>query len=428
MSHLISAFWMFLELYFLQFLLQAFFQMKTGKRTYYAVVTISGCAAVAVTVFNFPQFAYTFFYIVFFTLTANYLYYGTCLQHAIALLIGISIAGALDTLMLYGASALLGISLEQLYTKKALYTVLCSLPRLLLVFLGWFLKKIRKANGFHAIQVKWLLLSIMFPIVSFLMMMVVFDMSKSSSDLSYGAIVFSIILVVVNFSTIYLLEQLEQASKDAKESSLLRQEQQLQTEHILALEKNYREQRKTAHDFRNRLQTIYDLLEMNQPDKAKEYVRELQGMQTTRLFLSNSGHAIIDAILNHKSQIAKEQNIDLQIQMNSLAHVNIGTDMLTVLLSNLLDNAIEGCGRISDERQIILELIAKPDMLWLSIKNTAIPVKVVGNTIPTSKEPKEDHGYGIPRVQYILNQLKAEYAFGYKDGWFTFAAEIPLPD
>lgn len=428
MSHMISAFWIFLELYFLQFLLQAFFQMKTSKRTYDAVVTISGCAAVAVTVFNFPQFTYTLFYIVFFTLIANFLYNGTCLQHAIAVLIGISIAGALDALMLYGASALLGISLEQLYTKKALYTVLCSLPRFLLVFLGWFLKKIRKANGFHSIQVKWLLLSIMFPIVSFLMMMVVFDMSKSSSDLSYGAIVFSVILVVVNFSTIYLLEQLEQASKDAKESSLLRQEQQLQTEHILALEKNYREQRKTAHDFRNRLQTIYDLLEMNQPDKAKAYVRELQGMQTTRIFLSNSGHAIIDAILNHKSQIAKEQNIDLQIQMNSLTHVNIGTDMLTVLLSNLLDNAIEGCGRVSDERQIILELIAKSDMLWLSIKNTSVPVKVIGNTIPTSKTPKEDHGYGIPRVQHILNQLKAEYAFGYKDGWFTFAAEIPLPD
>lgn len=427
MAHMVSAFWIFLELYFLQFLLQAFFQTKADKKTYYIAVTIVGCIAVAVTVFNFPQFAYTFFYIVFFTLLANYLYIGTCLQHAIAVLIGISIAGALDALMLYGASALLGISLEQLYTKKALYIVLCSLPRLLLVFLGWFLKKIRKANGFHSIRVKWLLLSIMFPIVSFLMMMVVFDMSKSSSDLSYGAIVFSVILVVVNFSTIYLLEQLEQASKDAKESSLLRQEQQLQTEHILALEKNYREQRKTAHDFRNRLQTIYDLLEMNQPDKAKAYVRELQGMQTTRLFLSNSGHAIIDAILNHKSQIAKEQNIDLQIQMNSLTHVNIGTDMLTVLLSNLLDNAIEGCGRVSDERQIILELIAKSDMLWLSIKNTSVPVKIIGNTIPTSKIPKEDHGYGIPRVQHILNQLKAEYAFGYKDGWFTFAAEIPLP-
>lgn len=427
MSYLISAFWMFLELYFLQFLLQAFFPMKTSKRTYFAIVAISGCVAVSVTVFGFHQFAYTFFYIVFFTLIANYLYKGTCLQHAITIFIGISIAGTLDTLMLYGASALLGFSLEQLYTKKALYTVICSLPRLLLVFLGWFLKKIRKSISFDSIQIKWLLLSIMFPIVSFLMMMVVFDISKSSSDLSNGAILFSIILVIVNFSTIYLLEQLEQASKDAKESSLLRQEQQLQTEHILALEENYREQRKTAHDFRNQLQTIYDLLELNQPDKAKTYVRELQGMQPTRLFLSNSGHVIIDAILNRKSQIAKEQNIDLHIQMNSLTHVNIGTDMLIVLLSNLLDNAIEGCGRVSGERQIILELIAKSDMLWLSIKNTSIPVKVIDNTIPTSKKPKEDHGYGIPRVQHILNQLKAEYAFGYMDGWFTFAAEIPLP-
>lgn len=426
MSHLISAFWIFLELYFLQFLLQAFFQVKVDKRTFYFVVTIVGCIAVAVTLFNFPQFAYTFFYIAFLALISNYLYNGTFLQHAIAVLIGISIAGALDTLMLYGASALLGISLAQLYTKKALYTILCSLPRLLLVFLGWLLKKIRTAKGFHSIQVKWLLLSIMFPILSFLMMMVVFDMSKSNSDLSYGAVVFSVILVIVNFSTIYLLEQLERSSESAKKESLLRQEQQLQTEHILALEKNYREQRQRAHDFRNRLQTIYDLLEMNQPDKAKAYVRELQGMQTTRLFLSNSGHAIIDAILNHKSQIAKEQDIDLQIQLNSLKQVNIGTDMLTVLLSNLLDNAIEGCARLSGERQIIMELIAKPDMLWLSIKNTSVPVKVIGNSIPTSKEPKEDHGYGIPRIQHILNQLKAEYAFGYKDGWFTFAAEIPL--
>lgn len=148
MAHMISAFWIFLELYFLQFLLQAFFQTKADKKAYYIAVTIVGCIAVAVTVFNFPQFAYTFFYIVFFTLLANYLYNGTCLQHAIAVLIGISIAGALDALMLYGASALLGISLEQLYTRKALYTVLCSLPRFLLVFLGWFLKKLEKQMAF----------------------------------------------------------------------------------------------------------------------------------------------------------------------------------------------------------------------------------------------------------------------------------------
>ena len=109
-----------------------------------------------------------------------------------------------------------------------------------------------------------------------------------------------------------------------------------------------------------------------------------------------------------------------------MASIAIGTDILTVLLSNLLDNAIEGCCRITGERQIVLEIIAKDDILWISIKNTSAPVKFIGNTLPTSKEPKEDHGYGIPRIQYILDQLRAEYVFDFSDGWFTFASEVPL--
>ena len=66
------------------------------------------------------------------------------------------------------------------------------------------------------------------------------------------------------------------------------------------------------------------------------------------------------------------------------------------------------------------------DTLWISVKNTSTPVKITNGTIPTSKEPKEEHGYGLPRIQSILDQLGAEYAFDYKDGWFTFVAEIPL--
>lgn len=219
---------------------------------------------------------------------------------------------------------------------------------------------------------------------------------------------------------------MEKSEQVAKSLSLLNQERELQAEHILALEKSYRAQRKITHDFRNQLQTIFDLLAMDHSDKAMAYIQELQGMQTTRLFLTNSGNTIIDAILNHKSQIAHERDIDVQIHINNLANVAIETDMLIVLLSNLLDNAIEGCCRIADARQIILELVLKDDTLWLSIKNTSAPVLFDGNTIPTSKEPKEDHGYGIPRIQYILNLLHAEYVFDFCDGWFTFASEIPL--
>ena len=59
------------------------------------------------------------------------------------------------------------------------------------------------------------------------------------------------------------------------------------------------------------------------------------------------------------------------------------------------------------------------------MRNTSLPVEISDNFIPTSKEPKEDHGYGLPHIDYILKQLNAEYALSCEAGWFEFAAEIP---
>lgn len=426
MSQLISAFWIVLELFFYQQFWSLFFQQRQSLRRYWIVLSITASVSVFVSFFEFPQPVYTITYLVSFTAVCAFLFSGSWLHHVIIVLIGFCVMSVFDAVALYGTSLLLGVSASQLVMKKALYTILCSFERLFLILVGYLVKRARKLRSIHSVQGKWLLLSALFPGLAFLMLMVIFGMCQQNADLSAGAVVFSCVLAVVIVATIYLLDQMEKTEQTAKALSLLNQERELQTEHILALEKNYRAQRKITHDFRNQLQTIYDLLAMNHPDRAIAYIQELQGMQTTRLFLSDSGNTIIDAILNHKSQIAKEHEIDVQIHINNLASIAIGTDILTVLLSNLLDNAIEGCCRITGERQIVLEIIAKDDILWISIKNTSAPVKFIGNTLPTSKEPKEDHGYGIPRIQYILDQLHAEYVFDFSDGWFTFASEVPL--
>lgn len=426
MTHIISAFWIVLELLFYQQFWSLFFERKQPLRRYWLSFAITAVSAIIIPFFEFPQLVYTIVYLVSFSAVCAFLFSGSWIHHAIIVLLGFCIMSAFDTVTLYGVSLFLGVSVSQFVLKRALYTILCSFERLFLILLGYLIKRARKLRSFHSVQGKWLILSALFPFLAFLMLMVIFSMCQQNVDLSAGAVVFSCVLAVAIVATLYMLDQMEKTEQAAKSLSLLNQERELQTEHILALEKNYRAQRKITHDFQNQLQTVYDLLAMNYPDKAIAYIQELQGMQTTRLFLANSGNSIIDAILNHKSQIAKENDIDVQIYINDLARIAISTDILTVLLSNLLDNAIEGCCRIKGERQIVLELVVKDDILWLSIKNTSASVKFVGNTIPTSKEPKEDHGYGIPRIQYILNQLQAEYVFDFCDGWFSFATEIPL--
>ena len=95
------------------------------------------------------------------------------------------------------------------------------------------------------------------------------------------------------------------------------------------------------------------------------------------------------------------------------------------MLSNLLENAIEACLRFDGDRQIHCRILAE-DSLFISIRNTSLPVRITDNTIPTSKPSKKNHGYGLQQISYILQTLKAEYSFSYEDGWFQFVSEIPL--
>ena len=114
--------------------------------------------------------------------------------------------------------------------------------------------------------------------------------------------------------------------------------------------------------------------------------------------------------------------------LHRTAHVwiikKLETDAMVLLFTNLLDNAIEACLRLDTERIIRCSILAE-NGLYLSVKNTSPPVTIRDGSIPTSKHPPEEHGYGLMSVQRVLKERNAEYSYDYLDGWFRFAAEIP---
>lgn len=279
---------------------------------------------------------------------------GRWYQHIIVTLLATGVIGIVDTAFLYGFSAIMGISLSELIWKKLLYVTIVSIGKLFSIFIAWILFHYRKRKALRPMQGKWLLLSVLFPAASHAMLLMIFQNFQNEADISESVVFFCCILAVANIAILYLISQIENSTEKLKETALLNQQMNIQTEHILALEKSYRAQRQVTHDFRNQLQAISDLLTMGELNAAKDYVQQLQGQQTTRIFTVNSHHPIIDAVLNHKYQAAKEHNIDIQVQVNDLSKVTIGTDMLIVLLSNLLDNAIEGCCRVSQTPQLHL--------------------------------------------------------------------------
>lgn len=329
----------------------------------------------------------------------------------------------IDTVVVNGTCLLLDISYLDLIWRKYTYITVITIDKLIAVLVAWIVCQFFSSGGAFRANSKWLALMLLFPAASITMFAILVYNSNQSGDLSVSIVVFAGILAIANIGMLYIIASLEKTTKHTQEMSMLKQQIALQTENYTSLKENYSVQRKATHEFKRHIQTLSDLLEHDEYGTAKQYVDLLQNNRTLEVFSINSKHPVFDVVLNQKYQIAQEYGIHMQVQVSDLSIVPLQTDMIVVLLSNLLDNAIEACQRIHSRREIYCSIVMD-DELNMVIRNTAQEVVSTDGNIKTSKMNPTEHGYGLPAVKYILDQLGAEYTFEYADGWFTFVAEI----
>lgn len=424
MEYVISAIWAALELSCFILYNGAFLIRKTRKKS-------DAFAIVAIWIFTsiyaqlpinqlLKQLCLPFIYAAISLL----LFEGTYVAHIFLSVICYIFVAAIDAFSSYGICGLLHIDYNTFVWRKLLYTTLITADKLVSVFLAWLLYRCRKRGNFGKQHSKWLLLSALFPAISILMFLMFFYYGPRDEDISINIVIFSGVLMVANIAMLYIISGIEKATEHEQDARLLKQQISLQTENYNALKKNYNMQRKATHEFERHIQVLRDLLDREEYDSAKNYVRTLQANRTLRIFCINSNNPVIDVVLNQKHQLAQENGVTMRVQVNDLSSISYQTDELVVLLSNLLDNAIEACLRINGRREILCSIL-KEDSVYISIRNSSNPVVIVDNEIPTSKSHATEHGFGIPAVKYILERQNAEYTFAYKDGWFQFVAEIP---
>lgn len=318
-----------------------------------------------------------------------------------------------------GVRHLLGLSVRDLQNRQLFRLVAVSAGQFLALLGAWILRQIRTG-----IPIRWLLLTLLFPVLSLAMLLIMLFTYLGRTDISETTFFFCCLLEISNIAVVFLIHTTRKSVLLEQEMALLHQQLQIQSESIVSLGKSYRTQRQSTHDYQNQLQAIYRLLCGDRSDSAKEYVGQLLDIQSIRLFSVNTGNPIIDAVIHQKFQLATEQGIAVSFRGNDLSGVSMKMNELVVLLSNLLDNAIEGCARHTGERKLECSMILQ-DGLFLSVRNTSPAVAIHGKQIPTTKEPKHEHGYGLRTVSRILEH-KAQYSFRYVDGWFEFVAEIPM--
>lgn len=423
MEYVLGGLWTALDVLGCYLFSGAFLPLKTNRKSILIVLFIVLIACIYPNIVT-NQYIKLFLTVTVYMLLSVLLLQGTIAVHTCLAVVYYIFNSAMDTVAIHGMCYLLNISYNTFVWRKLAYMTLVTADKLLVVFLAWILHRFRKKGNLGKQQNKWVLLSSLFPTVSTAMLAILFYTAPRDGDVSLSVVIFAIILMIANIAMIYVISSIEKATAQEQDLRLLRQQISIQTENYKALKKNYGIQRKSTHEFERHIQVLRDLLDQKEYGSAQAYVRQLQADRTLKVFSISSKNPVIDVVLNQKHQVAQEQGIKMQVKVNDLSPIEIPTNELVVLMSNLLDNAIEACQKLVSAKEIVCSII-KEDSIYISIRNTSPPVTILNGEIATTKQDATEHGYGLPAVKYILNQLGAEYTFTYQDGWFQFVAEIP---
>lgn len=194
--------------------------------------------------------------------------------------------------------------------------------------------------------------------------------------------------------------------------------------HLGEVRSIHKEMRGYKHDFHHHLQTLKGQLEAGEVDRALAYIEQLDNQLMNVDNLLKTGNVSLDAILSAKIAQAKVDSITVTVKANVPDSLTISDVELSIIIGNLLDNAIEACRSVDSNRFIRIYISMKGKMLYFSMLNSSgEKKKKTGSLFATQKEGV--HGFGLRRAEAILEEHGGWVKYNSEDGAFTSEFLVP---
>lgn len=196
--------------------------------------------------------------------------------------------------------------------------------------------------------------------------------------------------------------------------------------HYAEVENMYRQIRGWRHDYRSHIQAMKAHAAQGDWEALRAYLDTLETDLATVDTAVKTGNPMADAILNSKISLARAKGIPVRADACIPVRLEISELDLCVILGNLFDNAIEASLALPEKARLIRVYIdMKGSQLYISFTNfTAVKKRrKVGGLFRTTKG--EGHGFGLQRMDAIVERLGGYLTRNSEDGAFT--TEILLP-
>lgn len=188
----------------------------------------------------------------------------------------------------------------------------------------------------------------------------------------------------------------------------------------------YRQIRGWRHDYRNHIQTMKAYAASGDLESIKRYLDLLDEDLTTVDTVLKTGNQMTDAILNSKISLARSKGIEVVADAHIPVKLKSSEIDLCCIIGNLFDNAIDASLALEEGKRVIrVYMDMKGTQLYISFTNLTAEKKLKKEGKIYKSTKGEGHGFGLIRIDAIVERLDGYISRNSEDGAFT--TEILLP-
>lgn len=321
----------------------------------------------------------------------SYIFFNTTIWQALFMGISFEAIAAILEVVIMEILGILNLNVELLMSHSNARMIYIIVSQLLLLFIIVLTRVFgKKQEGI--LSFKWLLPLFPCQLLSVFACYIVFC-NAALDSFDPILIIVLLILLYINITTVFYSEAMRLSESRRRYSELAEQQYTMQKEYYQRLHENQEETRALWHDIKKYVLAMQVFADKNDQQQLQKIVQQANDTLNSISTVVDIDNVVISSILDNYARTAKESNIDFHLDAMVPATLPISPVDLYIILGNTLDNAIEACLALPEEKRYINILLRKENgILFYRIQNSC-------NGEEKSHLHGKFHGYGLSNVR-----------------------------
>lgn len=185
------------------------------------------------------------------------------------------------------------------------------------------------------------------------------------------------------------------------------------------------------HEIRHHMNALSSYLNQEDYAGARQYTQKFTEEAEELPFVTYTANALVNSILSEFAERASRYKAIVEYSIVIGRSLNMEDIDLCRMLTNILENAVEGCQKVSEEQRIIrLNLHSKGNFLFIKCENSCNEdnLRITNGKYKSSKKNSDKHGYGLKIINGIAEKYNGILNVQVRGGFFAVTTTLCLDE